>query len=151
MGAVVIEFAFTTKPMHAAINPARKCKCVRSKKTGRAIGQPYTRGEYDDAKHEMHSAAWRSMLGEPTPVYPNGPVHVEIVTHGERTHRTGPATGLAQIDADATTKCVLDALTGVTYTDDSQVLSVTASKTTDGPVGIRVRIYRPEELETDEA
>lgn len=143
----MIEFAFDVKPMHAAINPARKCRCVKAGKLGRYIGQPYTRDEYDDAKALMHTAAIASLLGEPTPVFPDGAVFVEIETCGERTHRQGPATGQAQIDADATTKCVLDALSGVAYTDDAQVQRVTAEKTTDGPVGIRVRVYRPEEME----
>lgn len=143
----MIEFAFDVKPMHAAINPARKCKCVKRGKLGRHVGQPYTRAEYDLAKLGMHNTAVASLLGEPTPVFPDGAVCVEIETCGERTHRQGPATGQAQIDADATTKCVLDALNGAAYTDDSQVKRVIATKTTDGPVGIRVRVYRPEEME----
>lgn len=141
----MIEFTFSVKPMHAAINPARKCKCVRSGRTGKAMGQPYTRAEYKDAKEEMHRAAKFSMLGEGLPVFPDGAVHVDVVTHGERTHRSGPGNGLAQIDVDATTKCVLDALSGVAYADDSQVTRVIADKTAAGPVGIRVKIYRPEE------
>jgi len=141
----MIEWLFDVDPLHASINPARKCKCSRSKRTGKAIGTPYTRAEYDDAKHKVHADAWRSMPGEPMPVFPDGPVHVQVITRSKNVHRQGPATGLAFIDADATTKCVLDALSGVAYTDDSQVSRVVADKTTEGPVGIRVRIYRPDE------
>lgn len=143
----MIEWSFAVKPMHAAINPARKCKCIR--RGGKNIGQPYTRAEYDEAKHEMHRIAWRSLLGAKIPVHPEGPVVVEITTRGERVRRQGPACGLAQIDADATIKCVLDALSGVAYQDDSQVVRVVSSKTTEGPVGICVRVYREDETNDD--
>lgn len=142
----MIEWLFDVDPLHASINPARKCKCSRSKRTGKAIGTPYTRPEYDDAKHRIHSDALFSMLGdEAVPVFADGPVHIQVITRSKNVHRKGPANGLAFIDTDATTKCVLDALIGVAYTDDSQVSRVVADKTTEGPVGIRVRIYRPDE------
>ncbi len=141
----MIEWFFNVKPMHAAINPARKCRCVRSKKTGKRVGQPFTRDEYKNAKEDMHRDAWASLLGGEMPVYPDGPVHVEVVTHGGKQHQQGAATGLAFIDADATTKCVLDALNGVAYTDDAQVQRVTAEKTLEGQAGIRVRVFRPGE------
>lgn len=141
-----LEFFFDVKPMHAAINPARKCKCNRGR------GEPYTRTEYKAAKALIREQAVRQLESshrrfDDDPCYDDGPVHVDVVTRGPKTHRQGPANGLAQIDADATVKCVLDALNGVAYTDDAQVERVTASKTTDGPVGIRVRVYRPKEEE----
>jgi Holliday junction resolvase RusA-like endonuclease len=140
----MIEWMFSVYPGHAAINPARKCRCV--KKAGKTIGQPYTRDEYDAAKEKMHRDAELSMhKDESIPVYPSGAVHVEIVTRGANVHRKGPAVGLAFIDADAVTKCVLDAISGVAYADDSQVVRVVSSKTTDGPIGIRVRVYTPGE------
>jgi len=151
----MIEFAFDVKPHHTTINKARQCRCVKPK-PGRLrwAAQQYSREEYKAAKRQMREQADLQLESshrrfDDDPCYADGPVHVVITTHAERVHRQGPANGLAFIDADATTKCVLDALSGVAYTDDAQVQRVTAEKTTDGPVGIRVRVYRPEETESE--
>jgi Holliday junction resolvase RusA-like endonuclease len=145
---VSLDFFFDVKPHHATINKARQCRCVKPK-PGRLrwSAQQYSREEYKAAQVQIREQADRQLERrrfDDLPCYVDGPVHVVVTTHAERVHRSGAAAGLAFIDADATTKCVLDALTGVAYTDDAQVQSVTATKTTDGPVGIRVRVYRPE-------
>lgn len=148
-----LDFFFNVKPHHATINKARQCRCV--KPPGGRIrwsAQQYSREEYKVVQRQIREQADLQLESshrrfDDDPCYADGPVHVVITTHAERVHRTGPASSLAFIDADATTKCVLDALNGVAYTDDSQVQRVTATKTTDGPVGIRVRVYRPEEAE----
>lgn len=137
------EWFFAVPPSAASANERLQCACIGQK------GRTYASNRYKDAKHEMRMLALRSLLGKPTP-YPEGVVHVEIQTKAPRTHRKGVAVGLAFIDVDAPIKCVLDAISGVAYTDDSQVQRVVATKTTAGPVGIRVRVYRPEEGTSDD-
>lgn len=140
-----MEWFFDVNPHHAAVNKSRQCKCIPPKKGAprlRWSAHQYALGDYKDVKHRMKMLAMRDILGSESPLYPDGPVRVEVRTRGQRVHRQGPAIGQAQIDADATTKCVLDALNGVAYTDDSQVEQVVSSKTTQGPVGIWVRVYR---------
>lgn len=81
-------------------------------------------------------AARASYKGEPV----SGPVAVRLVflyerpkSHGirwgkSRTGRLPPATSRALGDIDKAARCCLDALTGVLFHDDAQVVSLTAEK-----------------------
>jgi Holliday junction resolvase RusA-like endonuclease len=144
----MIEAFFAIDPGKLAINRAKRCRCVRSK-FGSVKPVSYTDPAHTTAFDEVHLEAKRQLRRHGLPVYPDGPVVVEIESCLPRQHQHGPAAGLGLLDDDAPVKAVRDALEGIAYTDDAQVVRTVSSKTTNtlstGPVGIRVRIYRPEE------
>jgi len=68
-----------------------------------------------------------------------GPVAVSIAEGWTRTHRTGPAAGLALGDVDSPLKCILDALQlGGAFEDDGQVVSLIAAKSVEPSTIIEV-------------
>lgn len=134
----MIEAFFAIDPGSLRINAAFKCTCRGGH------GKMYSAADHKKAKAavaKLAALAW----GDDLPVYPDGPVVVEYEVRPAQVHRKGPAVGQGRLDVDAASKAFLDALNSTAYADDSQVERVVGSKTTEGPVGIRVRIYRPDE------
>lgn len=113
---------------------------------------PYRRPDEDYKKAcvELRRLVERAWSDLTWPVYREGPVVVEYTHKPRRVHRQGPAKGEALLDVDAPGKALLDALKGVAYADDAQIRKAPPTKTTAGPVGIRVRVYRPEEMNDDD-
>jgi len=64
-------------------------------------------------------------------------------TKGEVRHRCIALDHLKKPDLDKLIRCVLDALTGVVYMDDSQVVLIDAEKSyaTDADIGCKITIY----------
>ena len=144
----MIEATLDVDPGRLTTNAAKRCMCIGGKPRSR------TQADHTAASDELTMKAKFAWLGESFPVFPDGPVIVEIEVTPKRIHDTGAcAEGLAFMDDDAPVKAIRDALNGVAYTDDAQVKRTISEKFTrkERPVGIRVRIYRPEELETEEA
>jgi Holliday junction resolvase RusA-like endonuclease len=144
----MIEAFFAIDPGKLAINRAKRCRCVPIG-GGKFRPASYTDSAHATAFDSVHLEAKRQLRRHGLPVYPDGPVVVEIESCLPRQHQQGPAAGLGLLDDDAPVKAVRDALEGVAYTDDAQVVRTVSCKTINtlstGPVGIRVRIYRPEE------
>jgi Holliday junction resolvase RusA-like endonuclease len=140
----MIECYFDIDPGRLAINKAKRCKCVPIG-GGKCKPASYKTDDHRRASEEL-SASARMTWGPDFPIYPDGPVVIEIESFGLQQHRKGPAVGLAFIDDDACVKAVRDALIGIAYTDDSQVVTTISSKSTIQTTPcIRVRIYRPGE------
>ena len=145
----MIEAFFEVPPEALAINKAKRCGCRRQKRGRSAVVKPvsYTTDDHAAASAEVSLVAKKAWRSEGLPVFPDGPVIVEIESRPKRQHREGAAAALPCMDDDAPVKAVRDALNEIAYTDDAQVVRTVSSKTTEGPVGIRVRVYRPEEME----
>lgn len=133
----MIEAFFPVDPGDLAVNRMFKCAC----QAGR--GKLYAAAKSKSAKRLVRVTALKEW-GD-APVYPDGPVVLEYTVRPAQQHRQGPAKGQGRLDVDAASKALLDALNGAAYTDDSQVSCVVGRKTLEGPVGIHVRVYRPEE------
>lgn len=143
----MIECYFDVDPGRLAINRAKMCKCVPIG-NGRCKPASYKTDDHRRASEEL-SASARMTWGPDLPIYPDGPVVIEIESFVARAHRKGPAVGLAFIDDDAAVKAVRDALNGIAYTDDSQIITTISRKGSaiqTTPM-IRVRIYRPGEYQ----
>lgn len=134
---------FEVDPGHLAINQAKRCTCRGQK--------PATRPStlFKAAMRSVRAQAeriWFAPVGMwDGPVYPDGAVWVEYSVTPAQVHRKGPGALLPRLDVDACCKGLLDALSGIAYADDCQVVRVVGTKTTVGPTGISVRIHRPEE------
>ncbi len=136
----VLRYRFDLAPGEASVNNWKECTCVRGR-GGRPKPNMRKSDVYRYAMVSMRLWAQRKTGGNP--VFETGPVVVEIRTDADRTHRSGAAEGEGYLDADAVTKCVLDALQGAAYTDDAQVVRVVATKTAGQEPGISVCVYRP--------
>lgn len=137
----MIEAWFPIDPAPLTKNARKRCSC----RGGRPSS--YTKPESAQAFAEFTMRARIAWCGESFPVYPSGPVVIEIDVTPKRVHAKGCAKGLAFMDDDAPVEAVRDALQGIAYTADAQCKRTISEKFTvdEGPVGIRVRIYRPEE------
>lgn len=133
----MIEAFFPVDPGDLAVNRAYKCTCTAGR------GKVYAAAKHKAAKQVVIATAAKEW--DDAPVYPDGPVWVEYTIRPARRHREGAAKGQGLLDVDAPSKALLDALNGAAYTDDSQVQRVIGSKTLEGPVGIRVKVYREDE------
>lgn len=137
----MIEATIPIGPGLLAINKAKRCFCPGGKPRSR------TTDEHRIASEEFTMKATFAWLGLEMPVYPDGPVILEVDIVPASIHRKGCAKGMANMDDDAPIKAIRDALNGVAYTDDGQIKKTIGEKYTheERPVGITVRIYRPDE------
>lgn len=111
---------------------------VRGRRAIVTTANPRLHGWRELVTHGVHAAlpdGWRLL---------EGPVAVTLVFKLPRPpsvpkRRTYPTT---RPDVDKLTRAVLDALTGLAFTDDAQVVMVTAMKlyAVDVPCGVEVRV-----------
>lgn len=95
------------------------------RKRGQRVTWEVGKGErYRGGLDEMTLAFRQQWRGIPMV----GPVLVHVRTYFPRVHRKGAAEGEAFGDVDACIKAALDALNGSVLEDDSQVVTVIASK-----------------------
>jgi|14BtaG_2_1085337.scaffolds.fasta_scaffold28605_2 Holliday junction resolvase RusA-like endonuclease len=135
VGKTRAQWWVSMDPGRARSNIRKQCRCLGKRASA------YTSTAYKAAKALIASSVRRQCADrqQALPLVALGPVRVTIWASPPRTHRTGPAQGLPLLDADAVIKCVLDALIGVAYEDDSQVLEVQAGKEPKGDeTGIRI-------------
>lgn len=98
-------------------------KAIVSKTTGRAMILP-------DKKAELNK--WRDLIGhlaKAAGCYPSkGAVYMTLDAYLPRPRSVKRALPLVKPDIDKLSRAVLDALTGIAYVDDGQVISLTALK-----------------------
>lgn len=102
-----------------------ECDRVRGQGRPRFAGHAYE-AEPDREWKKLIAAEYREQC--PGMVF-HGPVAVRIDVHGRLPKRERvPAPNLVKPDVDNIAKAVLDALNGVAYGDDSQVVELTVKK-----------------------
>lgn len=140
----MISAHFDVDPSALAINKAKRCKCVP---VGRGRYKPgsYTTDEHRTASDALHILAKSAWSRDGLPVYPDGAVVIEIDIYVKRMHREGSAAGLPLLDDDAPVKAIRDALEGVAYDNDAQIVQTTSRKHEASKPGIRVSVSRPGE------
>ncbi len=98
-------------------------KAIVSKTTGRAMILP-------DKKAELNS--WRDTIGhlarQAGCLAGKGAVYITLDFYMPRPRSVKRALPIVKPDIDKLSRAVLDALTGVAYVDDGQVVSITALK-----------------------
>ena len=127
-GAGVVAFAIEVQmdPGRLAVNQSLEAVTGRG---GRVMVRKT--GRYRTARAVFGEAVMLQMAAEGlAPLV--GPLSVTVRAFWPRTHREGPASGLALGDVEAPLKGVLDALEeGGLFADDAQVLEAKVSKRID--------------------
>jgi Holliday junction resolvase RusA-like endonuclease len=88
--------------------------------------------------------AWRSLVGQAavragcTPI--DGAITITLRFRYERPKTVSRRLPTVPPDLDKQIRSILDALTGVAYVDDSQVVSITATKEYGAPAGVSIEL-----------
>lgn len=132
--------------------------------TLQVYGTPKPKGSMRHVGHgrlveQIDNADWRADVkgealrlltgnGLPVPLFPDGPVEVTVFLFvpkpksAPKRRRTWPVTRSSG-DVDKHLRLILDALTGITFADDSQVVHAAISKEYHPEVGATITVYRP--------